>query len=138
MTTKKTAILHCTQTTATLVFILIGSLFLFTGCVQLYKILGLTEEQTQEQVAEDQKTIIRTITQVRTTAAEIITTAVAGLGAIASGFLAKWLHTERKITQVLITGVESAHETNVKETIKAKATAAGVEPKLAARVRALT
>lgn len=138
MTTKNPTILHCTQTTATLVFILIGSLFIFTGCVQVYKLLGLTEEQTQEQISEDQKTIIRTITQVRTTTAEIITTAIAGLGAIASGFLAKWLHTERKITGVLITAVESADSSNIKKTIKTKASAAGVEPKLAARVRALT
>ena len=131
-------ILNCTQQTAAILFILIGSLFIFTGCVQVYKLLGLTEEQTEQLLAEDQKTIIRTITQVRTTAAEIITTTIAGLGAIVSGFLAKWLHTERKITKVLITGVESADSSNIKKTIKAKATAAGIEPKLAARVQALT
>ncbi|MBA7686860.1 hypothetical protein ES703_95319 [subsurface metagenome] len=131
-------ILNCTQQTAAILFILIGSLFIFTGCVQVYKLLGLTEEQTEQLLAEDQKTIIHTITQVRTTAAEIITTTIAGLGAIVSGFLAKWLHTERKITKVLITGVESADSSNIKKTIKAKATAAGIEPKLAARVQALT
>ena len=134
---KNTA-LHCTQKTAAILFILIGSLFTFTGCIQLYKLLGLTEEQTQEQVAEDQKTIIRTITQVRTTAAEIITTAVAGLGAIASGFLAKFLHTERKITTILIKGIETGENPTVKEAVHSKAVAAGLEPKLAARVQALT
>lgn len=138
MSTPKTAVLNCTRTTATILFLLIGTLFIFTGCAQLYKILGLTEEQTEEQVSEDQKTIVRTITQVRTTTGQIITTAVAALGTIASGFLAKWLGTERKITAAMITGVEAASNETVKESITKKATSAGVESKLNARVQALT
>lgn len=130
--------LLCSYHTAGLIFVALGSLFLFVGCTQLYKMIGLTEKQVADQVAEDQKTIIRTITHVRTTTAEILTSAIAGIGAIASGFLAKWLGTERKITKVLITGVEKANDTTVKQSIKVKAVAAGIEPKLAARVRALT
>lgn len=131
-------VLNCSRTTAMITFILVGILFCLAGCAQLYKLAGLTEEQTNEQLAADQETIIRTITQVRTTAADIITTALAGLGAISSGFLAKWLGTERKITKALITGVEANPTGDVKESIQAKATAAGVENKLHARVKALT
>lgn len=138
VSTKPKTVLQCSQTTATIVFILIGTLFILTGCAQIYKSLGLTEEQIDEQVSEDQKTIIRTITQVRTTTAEIITTAVAGLGTIASGFLAKWLGTERKITAALITGIESAGDLRAKESVKAKATASGIESALHARVVKLT
>ncbi len=134
----QSTVLKCSQKTAAVFFILIGSLFCLAGCAQLYKSIGFTEEQTQEQVAEDQKTIIRTITQVRTTTAEILTTIIAGLGAIASGFLAKWLSTERKMTKVLITGVEKANEINTKEMIASIAGATGIEPQLHARVKALT
>jgi len=130
--------LRCSQTTATITFILIGILFTLTGCAQLYKLVGLTEEQTQEQTAKDQKTIIRTITTTRNTAADIITTAIAGLGAIASGLLAKWLGTERKLTKALITGIENAQDISVKASVKDKAMDAGVEPILHRRVQALT
>lgn len=131
-------VLNCSTKTAALLFILIGLLFCLTGCVQLYKLLGLTDEQTQEQISQDQETIIRTITTTRNTAADIITTAVAGLGAIASGFLAKWLGTERKITKAIITGVEEANGISVKESVQRNATAAGIQPQLHARVKALT
>lgn len=134
----RSTVLNCSQKTAAILFIFVGSLFTFTGCAQLYKFLGLTEQQTQEQISEDQKTIIRTVTQVRTTAAEILTTLIAAAGTIATGFLAKWLHTERKITKAVITGVEDNPTGNVKESIEAKATALGVQPKLHARVKALT
>lgn len=130
--------LYCTQKTAAILFILIGLLFTFAGCAQLYKFLGLTEQQTQEQISKDQKTIIRTITQVRTTTAEIITTAIAAIGTIATGFLTRWLGTERKLTSTLIRAIESADPASVKETVKAKATAAGLESLLHARVLKLT
>lgn len=134
---KKT-ILHCTQTTATVVFIIIGSLFVFTGCAALYRALGLTEKQTANQVAKDQADRQNLIDQVRFTTTEIITTAVAGAGAILSGLLARWLGTERKITAALITGIETAEDATTKETVKAKATASGIEPALHARVLKLT
>ncbi len=135
---NKPTILQCSHRTAYVTFILIGSLFILAGCAQVYKALGLTEEQIDEQVSEDQQTIIKTITQVRTTTAEIITTALAGLGTIASGFLAQWLGTERKITAALITGIEKAAPGSVKETVHQKATDAGIEKQLSKRVAALT
>lgn len=135
---QTSTVLRCSQTTATILFILIGSLFCLTGCAQLYKLIGLTDEQTQDQLAEDQKTIIRTITLTRNTAADIITTAIAGAGAIASGFLAKWLGTERKISKTLITAVELHNTKGIKGTIKDQALADGTQPKLHARVKALT
>lgn len=130
--------LRCSQRTAVITFIIIATLFILTGCAQLYKILGLTEQQTQNQLAEDQETIIRTITQVRTTAADIITTAIAGLGTITSGLLARLLGTERKFTKVLITSIEKAPNMNLKETITKEASLAGIQPKLHKRVKALT
>ena len=133
-----TSTLYCTQTTAFFLFLLIGSLFIFAGCTQVYKILGFTEEQIDEQVSEDQETIIRTVTIVRTTAADLITTIVAGLGTVASGFLVKWLGTEREIVKALIVGIEKSSADNVKETVHKKATDAGIQSQLSKRVAAYT
>lgn len=135
---NQTSILRCSQKTAAFLFIAIGILFILTGCTQIYELLGLTEEQIEEQVSEDQAVITKTITTVRNTTADIITTALAGLGAIASGILAKWLGTERKMTGVLIAGIEKSSLDNVKEIVHQKATDAGIQSKLAKRVAALT
>ncbi|MBA7687106.1 hypothetical protein ES703_95566 [subsurface metagenome] len=132
------ATLKCTHRTAGLVFIILGTFFLLTGCAALYKIIGLTPEQTAEQVAQDQDATQQIIQQVRWTTHEIITTTLAGAGAILSGLLTRWLGTERKITTAMITGIEKSTDSTVKQNVKAKAIAAGVEPQLAARVRALT
>ena len=134
----QSTVLPCSQKTAVILFIIIGSLFTITGCAQLYKLIGLTEKQTQDQLDQDQETIIRTITLTRNTAADIITTAVAGLGTIASGFLAKWLGTERKITKAMIAGVEKSKNPDTKQSITTAALAAGIEPQLHKRVKALT
>lgn len=130
--------LKCSQTTATIVFLLVGSLFCLTGCAQLYKLLGLSNHQTADQVQKDQANRQKIIEDIRLTTTEILTTAIAGIGAIASGFLAKWLGTERKITKAMIAGVESNPTDNIKESIKAKATMLGVQSKLHTRVKALT
>lgn len=135
---KHQTILRCSQTAAFFLFLFLGLIFTFAGCAQMYKALGLTDQQAADQVAKDQDSRGDLIDQVRTSTTEIISTALAGLGAIASGFLAKWLGTERKITKALITGIESAKDLDVKRVVKSKATAAGIEPKLAARVRSLT
>jgi len=121
-----------------IIFILIGVLFILTGCAQLYKIIGLTDQQTADQIAKDQTARQKITEEIRLTTTELITTAIAGLGAIASGFLAKWLGTERKITTALITGIEATNDTSTKKTIQNKATAAGIEPQLHKRVLALT
>ncbi|MBA7645778.1 hypothetical protein ES703_53536 [subsurface metagenome] len=130
--------LRCSQTTATFLFILIGILFLCIGCEQLYKTIGLTDEQIQNQVTQDQAAQKQIIEGIRLTTTELITTAIAGIGAIASGLLAKWLNTERKITKVLITGIEDSDQNTTKETVQTRALAAGIQPKLHARVKALT
>lgn len=130
--------LRCSQTTAFFLFILIGLLFILAGCAQLYKFLGFTDQQTQDQLTKDQESEKQIIETFRLTTTELITTAIAGLGAIASGFLAKWLGTEKKLTKVLITGIEKAPNSNVKESIKTQALSAGIESQLHARVKALT
>ena len=131
-------ILQCSQKTAFITFVILGTLFTLTGCAQLYKTLGLTDEQTQDQVSQDHLVATKIITQVRTATADIVTTALAGLGAIASGILAKWLGTERKMTTALITGIEAAHDISVKAAVKDKAMIAGIQTKLAKRVARLT
>lgn len=134
----KPTVLNCTRTTAMIVFILIGSLFTLTGCAQLYKLFGLSDRQAADQVAQDQAAIAKIAQDVRFTTTEILTTAIAGIGAIASGLLAKWLGTERKITKVLITSIEDANADLTKKTIHKNATRADIEPQLHARVKALT
>ncbi|MBA7692132.1 hypothetical protein ES703_100690 [subsurface metagenome] len=121
-----------------ILFILIGSLFCLAGCAQLYKLIGLTDQQTADQVAADQVDRQKIIQGIRLTTTELITTAIAGAGAIASGFLARALGTEKKITKVLIFGIEDTNAAHVKATIQAKANAAGIQPQLHARVKALT
>ncbi len=131
-------ILRCSQKTATILFILIGSLFCLAGCAQLYKLIGLSDEQTADQVAADQTDRQKILDQARLTTTEIITTALAGLGAIASGFLAKWLNTEKKITEVLITGIEQADKSSVKRRVEALSKDYKIKPQLAKRVKSLT
>ncbi|MBA7653066.1 hypothetical protein ES703_60907 [subsurface metagenome] len=121
-----------------ILFILIGSLFCLAGCAQLYKLIGLSDEQTADQVAADQADRQKIIQGIRLTTTELITTAIAAAGAIASGFLAKWLTTEKKITTAMITGVEKSNDKNVKESIKDESLLAGVQPQLHARVKSLT
>jgi len=135
----KSTALECSRKTAIILFILTGTLFILTGCTQLYRWIGLTPEQTADQVAKDQTARQEIADKIRLTTTELILTITSGLGAIASGFLAKWLGTERKITAAMITGVEAAAtDGTVKKSITAKATAAGIEPILHRRVVALT
>ncbi|MCK5480830.1 MAG: hypothetical protein KAJ06_06775 [Gammaproteobacteria bacterium] len=131
-------LLKCSQTTATFSFILLGSILIFAGCAQLYRTIGMNEDQVSEQVAADQKVRGEIIDTVRVTTTEMITTALAGLGTIVSGFLARWLGTERKITKTLITGIESNDSKSTKEAVHSMAVAAGVEKKLHKRVAKLT
>lgn len=121
-----------------LTIIALGTLFILIGCGQLYRKLGLTPEQTATQVKKDQATTGAVIDQFRTTTSDIITTTLAGLGALASGILAKYLTTERKITAVLINTIEDSDIDNIKTVIQKKAKKAGVESALNKRVTALT
>lgn len=149
-----------TVRTLALSLICLGFLFSMVGCAQFYKMLGLTEKQTTDQVSEDQKVIIqaiseirdtaadqatetqkviiRTISEVRTTAADIVSVSAAALGTLASGLLARWLGTERKITKALIVGIENAPASDAKASIKSVAISAGVEKALHKRVASLT
>ncbi len=121
-----------------LAIIALGVLFLLIGCGQLYKKLGLTPEQSAAQVQKDQTTTAIIVDQFRATTSDIITTALAGLGAIASGILAKYLGTERKITAILINTIEDSDIDNIKTIVQKKAKKAGIEPALNKRVTALT
>ncbi|MBA7685494.1 hypothetical protein ES703_93919 [subsurface metagenome] len=135
---QTSTVLKCSHKTAAILFILIGSLFTLAGCLQLYKLLGLTPEQTADQVAQDQKAAQEIIQQVRWTSHEIISTAIAAAGTILSGLLARWLGTEKKITKVLIAGIEKTNNSDIKASVQNEAFAAGIQPQLHARVKALT
>lgn len=152
--------LRCSRTTAAIIIFATIALFLLIGCHTLFKSAGLTDEQAAEQTAELQKTIsfatsealetiqrglseghdLKTIA-VKTSSAflwKIITAAGATVGVVLNGLLAKWLTTEKKINKAMITGIESANDSTVKESVHAKAITAGIESKLHARVKALT
>ena len=118
--------------------IALGTILLITSCTHIYKFIGLTDQQTANQTAKDQAVTIHVIDTAREQLWQIITAAVTATGGLASGLLARWLGTEKKITAALITGIEAARPDHVKESVTAKATSAGVESKLNARVRALT
>lgn len=130
--------IHCRHNTAGLFLLLIGSALVIIGCESLYHTIGLTDEQTAQQLAADQEALQGLLTTGRTTLYDIIVTIMAGGGTILSGLLAKWLGTERKITTAMIQGIESADPGTVKEEVQKKAIAAGVESKLHSRVVALT
>lgn len=104
----------------------------------MYRAIGMDEEQVTTQVQKDQTVITKILDTTRATTTEIILTALSGLGAILSGFLAKWLGTERKITKALITGIEDAEQTSVKGHVRDSATQLGVQQILEKRVRSLT
>lgn len=135
---KHQTILPCSHRTAALVFTTIGILFVLTGCAQLYRSIGLDEQQVAAQVASDQTVITAVLDTARTSTTQIVTTALAGLGAILSGFMAKWLGTERKLTKALITGVEQGDQSAVKGAIQKQSRKLGVQKTLAKRVQALT
>ena len=138
MKNHQTTTIPCSQKIAVLLLILLGSMFLLTGCPALYRALGLTEEQAAAQTAKDQADRQKLLDQVRFTSTEIISTALAGAGAILSALLARWLGTEKKINKAMITGVENSNDNSAKKAIRSAAIAAGVESKLHTRVKSLT
>lgn len=123
--------------TATII-IIIGFALLITSCTAIYKFIGLTEKQAEDQTAKDRQITIDVLETGREQIWQLATAAVTALGGITSGLLARWLGTERKITTTLISAIETSGADSLKETISSKATSAGIEPKLNARVRALT
>lgn len=157
---QKYLVINCSPRTATIIIFTTIFLFILIGCASLFRTAGLSDEQAAAQVAELKSALegaataaiadiqtglaeghdLKTIA-VKTSSAflwKIIAAAGATVGVVLNGLLAKWLSTEKKINKVMITGVEETNDTNTKEAITAKAGAAGVEPQLHARVKALT
>lgn len=118
--------------------IALGAILLIASCTGIYKFIGLTNEQPADQAAKDQTATITIIETGREQLWQIIAAAVTAAGGLASGLLARWLGTEKKITAAVITGIEDAHASDVKASVKRNATAAGIEPQLNKRVRSLT
>lgn len=157
---QKYLVLNCSRTTATIIIFTTIFLFVLVGCANLFRSAGLTDQQAAEQTAQLKAALknatTAAIADVQTGLAEghdlktialkttssflwkIIAATGATVGVVLNGLLAKWLSTEKKITQAIITGVESNPAGDVKESIQAKATALGVEHQLHKRVLALT
>lgn len=109
-----------------------------TGCVQLYKALGMTEEQAQEEHGKDVEELRKALSEGRVLFWQIVSGVVAAAGALVTGLLAKWLGQEKKIVQAVVAGVEKAGNGKVKEAIHDSALAMGVEGALSKRVQTLT
>jgi len=140
--------------------IVLSLAFVVIGCTGLYRMFGLSEDAAEEQAGLDQAAlqdaVKDAVVQVQAGLAagqdlktvavkagsafvwQIATVLVSGIGAVLSGLLGKLLKTERKITAAVITGVEKGSKSEVKESIQRAAIAAGVEPALHKRVKALT
>ncbi len=118
--------------------IVLGCVLSGIGCAGVYKGLGLSDPQVKDLVEKDQAETIRFIETNRELFWQIATVATAGVGTILSALLARWVGVERKISGAIIAGVESADNGDVKKAVQAKAVAAGVEGKLAKRVKAIT
>lgn len=157
---QKYLVLRCGRATAITILVISSLLFLLVGCPAFFRSAGLSDEQAALQTAELKSALegaaTAAIADIQTGLAEghdlktiavkasstfiwkIIAAAGAGLCIVLNGLLAKWLGTEKKINKAIITGIESANDSTVKESVHAKAIAAGVESKLNARVKALT
>ena len=157
---QKHLVLNCSRRSVLIILAAIASLFLLIGCASLFRSAGLTDQQAADQTAQLQKAIglatseaIETIQyglseghDLKSTALtagsalvwKLATIAASTIGTILTGYLAKLLNTERKLTNVLITGIEKSPNDTAKTTVHDKAVKAGIEPKLAARVQALT
>ncbi len=156
----KHLVLNCSRTTATIIIFVTIFLFILIGCQSLFRSAGLTHEEAALQIAQLEAALadatsaaiadiqtglaqghdLKTIA-VKTSSAflwKIIAAAGASVGVVLNGLLAKCLSTEKKITKAMIKGVQSNSTNDVKQNIKAQATAAGVENALHKRVKALT
>lgn len=152
--------LRCSRQTATVTIFAIFLLFLIVGCASMLRKAGMTNDQATDQAAQITAALgdaaAEAVADIQTRLAQdkelpaiatetasafawkITAIAASTIGAVLSALLAKWLSTERKMTTAIITGVEDAHASDVKASIKRNATAAGVESNLNARVKALT
>lgn len=153
-------ILHCQKSTAIFIITTTTLLFLLIGCASLFRSAGLTDDQAAEQTAQLKTALSDAATaavadittglaeghDLKTIAArassaflwKIIAAAGASAGIVLNGLLAKWLGTEKKINKAIITGVENSNDKSTKTAIRTAAIAAGIEPKLHARVQTLT
>ena len=152
--------LKCSRRQAYFVILIIALLFILIGCAALLQKTGVPPKEALKSSAEFTEELSSAVTEavadmteavvegqdlktaaIRTTSAFIWKIATAGasvLGVALSSLLGKWLKTERKITQTLITGVENNDSKTTKETIHRLAVANGVQKILKKRVASLT
>ncbi len=152
--------LRCSHRTAFFFLLSITLLFVLVGCAALLRSAGLDQDQAAQQSAALERALnhglAAAVDEIKTGLAEghspstialnatsqmiwkLIAAGSSTAGVVLSSLLAKWLGTEKKIAKAMIDGIEESEGIDVKSTVHKKAVEAGVEPALAARVRAYT
>jgi len=118
--------------------VIVGVCCMTISCTAIYKTLGMTPEQTSEQLIKDSAAVAAAVDAGRVLFWQIVSSVLGGGGTILCGLLAKWLGMSNKMLAAVITGVEAAGQAETKAAIMQVALATGIEPKLDARVQALT
>ena len=118
--------------------ILGGFAYLLVGCADVYRSLGMTDEEAVEQQGKDTVEIIKAIESGREVFWQAATAIVTGLGAVISAVLAKWLGTEKKVSGAAISAVVRDGNGDVLKLLRAEAAAQGVGKTMANRIDAAT
>lgn len=126
---------HKSACTALAVFCL--GLFVLAGCAAMLEKLGMSPQEAAESAEKMGAAAVETARRVGGPAGELIALAVATAGAVLSGILAKLLLGERKISRVIIQGVEAADVEAVKVAVAAAANDAGISGAVDRRVQAV-
>lgn len=116
------------------VLLLICALCLASCSAGVYRSLGVPTTQAEAYAREDQARVDLVIGQIRDTTWEVVSTALAALGAVLSGFLAVKLRRTASIADAVIDGVELAADPGVKKKVRQVAVARGAEGLLHARL----
>jgi hypothetical protein len=114
------------------------SLFVVAGCAGMFRAIGMSEQEAVAAEAEVKQQLVAAAGQAGGPVAELVAIGVATAGAIVSGILTRLLIRERKVTAVMIEGVEAAGDGKTKRAISDAANHAGVAPTVHNRVQALT
>lgn len=153
-------VLKCSRRKAYFVLSLIALLFVLIGCAALLQKTGVPPLEAAEVESKFREDLSSAVSEavaeiagavaegqdlktaaIRTTASFVWKIATAGAslaGVILSSLLGKWLKTERKITNTMITAIESNASGSTKEKVRAMSISAGIQNQLHKRVASLT
>ncbi len=120
------------------ILVVVGLIFLLTGCVGLYEQMGFTTEESENLAGLDRTEFLKIKQQADSVFWQTASVVIAGVGALVSGFLGKWLYNDKQMIKAIVSGVEASGSEDVKNAIQNNAKAMGVESNLRKRVNALT